>query len=946
MHIISKIFLFILSSLCLFFLVFFTFIIPGYSSTIDSNYDFLQSWTYKINWEFPNYKIEELENQESENILKLHNFSIWNNIYYYNGTIEEKWENEIHLWEWIYYIDVNSLDFNKIFFIKWAKISTNGPGWFVINTTHRIQRSILSLSSKLEVELIYKSEDSNNWTYVDIYPNMYLMYNPILNKQIINADLLRIQNVQYLDMVNSQLYEISHSENWDKINTLHPDIQKYIFYNSEENYDFINNVFSFKKYQQKKYIENYRKLSQNNIYNFPWEKYIINYYSYFLNDQKRKAYYKNSIIRDLIITIQSNKSDIDYSNILTTLEELKSIDIDEYNNMLDSIYHYYENILYSQYASSNKIINFSNLINKINNENNQYKYTSLLTLRNIYEKYHNLDIKNFHKNLNIFINQHEVEMNMSIYDENHRIHNYFLFFLQYILVADFNITNDHNTLISLFTKYLEIKNIFIEKWDDNTKKTALFDNAQLLKVFIEITKVNFFQADRDKQKLLILLDSPTLSNDDFSVLYKNLKKILDFYDDYKYFIENSNNRKDTLLALSYNKYSKDLNEYYNALTDYNKYQLNNTIVDTPDFSNNKKDELSIEKITEYLKQFIWVSSLDTNILIKNYAYCIQPDIEHLNDIQDNKWYCYKVSNLNIEWYTFEFIITPAEKNTITYLKYIDYNWVSYTPWINYIMDNIKFDMENKFDSSLKADRDKYDFQRFFLNNFIYTDANTTDNETTSKEDEILKNKFTPPSSENDNITVRKLKLALLNNNSPLVKIREFITISYNYLIIDRVNDSYNIHIFPSDFTLNIAWNRTTNVFTWKFAWKYEYEWSHTFSEVELYIKNPKKNNQNSYLLDWNSLKIEWIFEVINIKDVLSKSLYNFDKIESIYTDLKDKVNNQKITITYKISDNTVIFISWNTEIILFTWWNIKFTHNSIVKQWRFSQIWEFLNTLP
>jgi hypothetical protein len=74
-----------------------------------------------------------------------------------------------------------------------------------------------------------------------------------------------------------------------------------------------------------------------------------------------------------------------------------------------------------------------------------------------------------------------------------------------------------------------------------------------------------------------LLDSPTLSNDDFTILYKNLNKLLNFYDDYKYFIENSNNRKDSLLALSYNKYTKELNEYYSALTDYNKYQLNNSI---------------------------------------------------------------------------------------------------------------------------------------------------------------------------------------------------------------------------------------------------------------------------------------------------------------------------------------------------------------------------------
>jgi hypothetical protein len=52
---------------------------------------------------------------------------------------------------------------------------------------------------------------------------------------------------------------------------------------------------------------------------------------------------------------------------------------------------------------------------------------------------------------------------MSIYDENHRIHNYFLFYLKNILVADFSKVKDHNDIITLFNKYTNIKSVFIEK---------------------------------------------------------------------------------------------------------------------------------------------------------------------------------------------------------------------------------------------------------------------------------------------------------------------------------------------------------------------------------------------------------------------------------------------------------------------------------------------------
>jgi hypothetical protein len=63
------------------------------------------------------------------------------------------------------------------------------------------------MSSKIELNLHDPNDENKNGTLLDLYPNMFVMYNSKLNKQIINADLLRIQNVQYLDMINSFLYE-------------------------------------------------------------------------------------------------------------------------------------------------------------------------------------------------------------------------------------------------------------------------------------------------------------------------------------------------------------------------------------------------------------------------------------------------------------------------------------------------------------------------------------------------------------------------------------------------------------------------------------------------------------------------------------------------------------------------------------------------------------------
>jgi hypothetical protein len=142
---------------------------------------------------------------------------------------------------------------------------------------------------------------------------------------------------------------------------------------------------------------------------------------------------------------------------------LKELDKTEYINMVNTINHYYENILYSQHDSPDIVKNITKLVSEINNKDFSVQFPSLLTLRNIYKKYHNNNAYGFHKALNSFVDQYEVEMDMSIYDENHRIHSYFLYFIKNILIADFSKVEDHNNIITLFKKYIDIKNVFIEK---------------------------------------------------------------------------------------------------------------------------------------------------------------------------------------------------------------------------------------------------------------------------------------------------------------------------------------------------------------------------------------------------------------------------------------------------------------------------------------------------
>lgn len=911
MQLITKIFLFILSSLCLFFLVFFTFIVPSMDSTINVNYEYTNTGTYLIEWESTNYKIIPIDkNSENSTWMKMYNISLWNNIFFTNGNIEQKWDNEIHLWEWTYYFDINSLDFNNYIHIEGARISSHGPWDYIVNVKNKIRNSIFSISSKIELNLYNPALTTEEGTLLDIYPNMYAMYDPQLNTQIINADLLRIQNVQDLGMINSPLYKESPDVSWNINYELHDEVKKYVFLENENNYNFIKKIFNFNKFQEKTYKTKFIKLTQNNFYNFPGEKYIIKYYTYFQNEEKKKVYYKNIILKELVSIINS-KNNIDSKKIDIIIENitlLKENHPDDYKLIRKTINHYYENILYSQYSSPSLLVQFSKLNQKLNEENEEFNYISLLALRNIYTRYHNGNSSDFHKLLNGFIDQHKIEMNMSIYDENHRVHNYFLFFLKNILVADFSKVEDHNDIVLLFQKYLDIQNVFLEKWDDVTKKTALFDNATLLKVFVNITKLNFFEEKLDEKGLLIPLKPARITQSNYNILYNNLNQLLDFHKQYQYFIDNSDNRKDKILSLSYKKYSSDLKEYFLALNDYNQYILQyDTAAINPDFQDNKIEGLQKDDAVKYLEQFIWVSSFNTIIEVRDYGYCIQPIKENDIAVKNPKdWYCFKVENLIISWFNFKFILNTSDNNTISYLSYTDVEGNTIQIGTNYVMDHIQEDMLRKYASVQSKEKDKYDFSKFFINTFISKEnfvKDPWDNNT------IILNEFIPPNSSNDSLPVRKLKQALLGKNSYLEKIRSILPISYDYLIITRENNEYIVNVFPISFNITISNNVSTNIFKWKFSWIYSY-WNedaeNIFENVSLLINDTKKVG-DEFLLNKTPINIEGKFMTKDINTVLNKTLFSYKKIEDIYLKLYEKYPNQTITITYKLEQNKVDF---------------------------------------
>jgi hypothetical protein len=109
------------------------------------------------------------------------------------------------------------------------------------------------------------------------------------------------------------------------------------------------------------------------------------------------------------------------------------------------------------------------------------------------------------------------------------------------------------------------------------------------------------------------------------------------------------------------------------------------------------------------------------------------------------------------------------------------------------------------------------------------------------------------------------------------------------------------------------------------------------------------NNFNSniqFILNNTPIKFKWTFSIDDTQSILTKWIFNLDKIEKIYIDLQSKYNTTLIDIEYNIDTDIVNFTIWEIKVELYNKWNIKlYNEGALYEQWRFSELWDYLNTL-
>ncbi len=907
MSILNKIFLALIAISVFIFLVSITFINNNLTKIDKPFYKNLQNWTYNLVKNNTWYKLENISNNSWEILVLKINIS--DEIIYSNWKVNIKKDiknTKINISNWIYFFNFNELDKNYTVTGSWFEITNKGPWNFIVNNIN--PRKILVFSNNTLLNLKLKNLKTNeDITTIYLYPHKYLIFNPLKNIFVKNADLLKISQAFNLWYFNNKI-ELS---------------EKFINLISLRNEKIIDFIKTSINYNISKINENnkiIKEFTNSKFWFIPWEEEILKYFSIFINPSKKSIYYKNLLIRQINKLIKSENIDIKTINSINdNIEKLWEIDPKWKNKINEFIKFYYTTIINSN-SSINTKINFTKLINKINNTTNKIDIESLIYLNKIFNNYNST---NFYENINKFTKKYfdDLKINLDIKEKNKidiseaKWIDYLLYFLENIMLnSDTSGNIKIWDIISVFNNYVIISENFYKYNNNDTKKVGLFTYSKILNQFKKIINNTYF-IKRDENNILIPKSWVDINKKDIKIFEKNINKILEFFNKNKIVLDTKKSKKDKFLNYKiYPNLKKEYIEYFYALNDYEEYLAiydtsKKELLETKSINEWKiNNNLSIEKIKKYLKQFNWVSFQNTKINIMDYGYCINPTDENLN-IKLGNPYCYKIENLLIDKQKISFILYPFLQNKIDYITIND----EPKSW-SYKLDEIKVSLEKKLKTVKEyKEKEKYKFDNFLVNTFWrkLTYSNNTNNTTNQTKKENIQ--------EDSVIRIFK-RNKLLWDKWDFANIIKTINIKYNELEVTKKtnSDKYNIYINSSTFFIKIS---KTSEYRWLFSSEYNFSEKHSFINPEIKLLDKKTE---SPLLYWNTIYIKWEIKVNNITNILKEVLNNYIEIEFVLKNILESLSINKVDIYYDKQTKTYSYeLYYNSKKLIIKTLNWK-----------------------
>ena len=105
-------------------------------------------------------------------------------------------------------------------------------------------------------------------------------------------------------------------------------------------------------------------------------------------------------------------------------------------------------------------------------------------------------------------------------------YSYYIYFIKNLILNESKDVGDYNNFVKIFQQYVNIFNQYIVNANSKEIETQIFNNSQLIDVFIEIMREVFFEIQRNDRQLLEQKTNTKIEYNQYIVLKANLKTLL------------------------------------------------------------------------------------------------------------------------------------------------------------------------------------------------------------------------------------------------------------------------------------------------------------------------------------------------------------------------------------------------------------------------------------
>ena len=777
---------------------------------------------------------------------------------------------------WKYYTSLR--DLQKSYSLEWQGFSIiqEGTGEIFIDSESQDWK-VLVLAVSTPVTLQLKSEDNSElYTEVFLAPHMYLLFEPSRWSFLKNADAIRVQTIHHLDYVTANI------SNFDTDTVLSS------YTETKDNF-----IAPVRQYILEKDLKNISQLSQlldDNAGRIKKWGMIERYAQVFVNDEKKKVFYKNLVLQWYIDILKSDEYDPTIlPQIRNDLLSLQDLDSDSYNDLL---------LLRDQYIymlssfSEWRYIAPKILFEELRSEGTLLK-TKLdfpLAANALFSHYNKNGV--LERDTEIYLletfGSYTLNTSLSVEEKLHR-YQYFSFFLEkqimYMLrldITEFSL----GSFTDILWKHISILQES-EEIDTKQRITTLYIYSDVLKEIDTFIREHYFLELRNDDELLVLNTINSISAADVLALDSELERIYDIYDKNKRFLTPQNAR-DQSISKDLSTSIERIREYFAALKNYESYEneydiSKRNLLSLTAFGSEIDTTMTEKKAREYLSQFEDVSIIDAKITIhKDY---------------------YDVSWAYLWWKPFNFELYPEEGNK---LKNLVINSIP-SPYV-YSLDPIENRWREQYETASKQEKNQYDFGKFFYITFLQSQSSTVE--------EFVVEESTWNEDKTEIVFKRDV---LLGEKWEFSTIRDIFPIEYDNIELRKKGTLYDIFIQSAPLSPpNAQWYN--GVLDWEYVLS---ESEHYFEKIRFRIYTGAETNIRR-IFENAEIQLSGRVQLVDFQDRITEVFEGMKDYETIYNDLENigvenivmqySSRNQKMTFKFDLEGKTYSILVENSEI--------------------------------